>query len=70
LCVTAINCIQGKARHQSESQLVNFLRVHKSFIVAMDKIDFIENNRIVVGSKYIPISVTYQEAFWARVKGK
>jgi|GEM_PF-2058099 len=36
----------------------------------MDKIDFIENNRIVVGSKYIPISVTYQEAFWARVKGK
>ena len=37
----------------------NFLRCHRSFIVNMDKIDFIENNRIVIGKSYIPISRAY-----------
>ena len=45
-----------------------FIRVHKSYIVAFDKIDFIEKNRIIIQDKYIPISATYQEAFWQRIK--
>ena len=44
-----------------------FLRVHKSYIIAIDKIDYIEKNRIVLADKYIPIGGTYQERFWSRV---
>ena len=45
-----------------------FMRVHKSYIVALDKIGFIERNRISIEEKLIPISATYQEAFWQRIK--
>ncbi|MDR2499309.1 MAG: LytTR family DNA-binding domain-containing protein [Tannerellaceae bacterium] len=40
-----------------------FVRVHRSFIVNMDKIKVIENNRIVFGKVYIPISDTYRRRF-------
>lgn len=40
-----------------------FIRVHRSFIVQMSKINVIERNRIVFGNKYIPISDTYKKAF-------
>jgi len=38
----------------------NFLRVHKSFIVAIDKIKFIEGNRIIIDGYKIPIGQTYK----------
>jgi len=38
----------------------NFLRVHKSFIIAIDKIKFIEGNRILIGEHKIPIGQTYK----------
>jgi len=38
----------------------NFLRVHKSFIVAIDKIKFIEGNRILITDHKIPIGQTYK----------
>ena len=38
----------------------NFLRVHKSFIVAIDKIKFIEGNRILINDHKIPIGQTYK----------
>lgn len=41
----------------------SFLRVHRSFIVNTSKIKIIERNRIVFGSKYIPISDSYKQAF-------
>lgn len=37
-----------------------FLRVHKSFIVAIDKIKFIEGNRIIIEEHKIPIGQTYK----------
>jgi DNA-binding LytR/AlgR family response regulator len=48
----------------------HFVRVHKSYIVALDKIDYIERNRIVIADKFIPISTTYQETFWKAVNGR
>jgi len=44
-----------------------FVRVHRSYAVALSKIDSIERNRIIIKEKYIPIGPKYQEAFWARV---
>ena len=38
----------------------NFLRVHKSFIVAIDKIKFIEGNRILINEYKVPIGQTYK----------
>jgi len=38
----------------------NFLRVHKSFIVAIDKIKLIEGNRIKINEHKIPIGQTYK----------
>lgn len=41
-----------------------FCRVHKSYIVSISKIDFIERKSIQIGKKRIPISDTYKDAFF------
>lgn len=41
-----------------------FMRVHRSYIIALNKIEYIENNRIIIQEKHIPISASYQEDFW------
>lgn len=40
-----------------------FVRVHKSFIIAIDKIDSIERGRIRIGNQHIPIGDTYRKEF-------
>jgi len=45
-----------------------FARVHKSYLVALNKIDRIEKNRITIGETLIPISETYKDAFFMLVK--
>ncbi len=40
-----------------------FMRVHRSFIVNLDKIDTIDRNRIVFGKTYIPVSDQYKDKF-------
>lgn len=42
-------------------------RVHKSYMVAVNKIEAIERNRISIGQKLIPISETYKAAFYQRI---
>ena len=39
-----------------------FLRVHRSYIVRLDKIDAIEDNTIIIKKKMIPVGGTYREA--------
>ncbi len=40
-----------------------FMRVHRSFIVNLEKIDTIERSRIVFDKTYIPVSDQYKEKF-------
>src|ERR1035437_5266576 len=49
----------------AESKLPSqhFMRVHRSFIVNLDKINTIERSRIVFGKEYIPISEQYKDSF-------
>lgn len=47
-----------------------FFRVHKSYIVALDKINKIERNRIYINQKIIPISDTYKKSFYDVLEGK
>lgn len=41
----------------------NFIRVHRSFIVNIDKVKTIERNNIVFGKVYVPISDSYKDDF-------
>ncbi|RDY59755.1 LytR/AlgR family response regulator transcription factor [Flagellimonas nanhaiensis] len=48
-----------------------FVRIHKSYIVQLSRIDVIMNNRVHLGESKLPISGSYREAFFAMVdKGK
>ncbi len=47
----------------------DFARVHRSFLVAINKIDHIEKNRIQIADQIIPVSDTYAEAFYKMLKG-
>jgi two-component system, LytTR family, response regulator len=45
-----------------------FLRVHKSWLVAMNKIDSVERQRIFIGKIIIPIGDTYKDDFMKMVE--
>jgi len=45
-----------------------FVRCHKSYIVALSKIECIEKDRIKIGDQLIPIGDTYKELFYRQIK--
>ena len=45
-----------------------FIRVHRSFIISIDKISEIERRRIRIGNEMIPIGESYQERFFSMVQ--
>jgi len=48
---------------ESKLPASKFMRVHRSFIVNLDRIDTIERRRIVFGKTYIPVSDQYKDKF-------
>ncbi|GAB3562920.1 LytTR family DNA-binding domain-containing protein [Spirosoma luteolum] len=46
-----------------------FVRVHKSYIVAISRIESIERNRIYIGKAVIPIGDTYRDSFYRLIEG-
>lgn len=44
-----------------------FLRVHRSYLVALDKIQFLEGNLLFVGDAKIPVGQSYREALLAKL---
>jgi len=48
----------------------HFVRVHKSYIVALNKIDSIERSRIFIGDKVIPVGDTYRDQFFKMIEGR
>jgi two-component system, LytTR family, response regulator len=45
-----------------------FVRVHRSYIVSLQKIDSIEKKRIKIGKRNIPISHSYFDAFFTLIE--
>jgi DNA-binding LytR/AlgR family response regulator len=45
----------------------NFLRIHKSFIINIGQIDFIEKGRIVINKEYLPVGESYKETVRQRL---
>jgi len=46
-----------------------FVRVHKSYIIALDKINSIERQEILIKERIIPIGATYSEHFNSMLQG-
>ncbi len=45
-----------------------YCRVHRSYIVSIDKIDFVERKRIGIGNHIIPISESYSSVFFGLIR--
>lgn len=39
-----------------------FIRIHRSFIVALNKIDTVENGGIAIGSRFLPVADSYRKS--------
>ena len=59
-----IMCLQKFASFEEVLPADDFVRVHKSYMVALDKIENIERSIIKMGEHHIPIGKTYQETFY------
>jgi DNA-binding LytR/AlgR family response regulator len=44
-----------------------FLRIHKSYIIALDRITTISRNRVMIQDKWIPVGENYREEFRKRM---
>lgn len=60
--------VHDTLQHIQESLPVNFVRVHKSFLVAVGHVQFIDGNMAGVGNREIPIGLKYKEDFMAALK--
>ncbi len=62
--------IKGSVKTMQELfPCTHFIRVHKSFIVAKEKIKRIEKNRIIIGDHQIPIGRNYKEEMERKISG-
>ncbi|MDR0835822.1 MAG: LytTR family DNA-binding domain-containing protein [Tannerella sp.] len=64
---TKIMTLQSFQQMEQILPAVNFVRVHKSYIVAIDKIESIERNIIRIGEQRIPVGRNYQDDFYHRL---
>jgi len=63
-----IMTLQNFGELENDLPSKKFCRVHKSFVVALDKIESIERDRIKIKDNLIPISETYKENFYNLIK--
>jgi two-component system, LytTR family, response regulator len=63
-----IMTLQSFARLEETLPAKRFCRVHKSFIVAIDKIKSVERGVIIIADKRIPVSNTYKENFFSKIR--
>src|ERR1700712_58511 len=62
--------LQGMKKMEDALPERHFVRVHKSYIVALNKIDSIERSRIQIGDKIIPVGDTYRDEFFRIIEDK
>ena len=48
---------------------LNFVRVHKSFIISIQHIHSVQRNRIIIDNKRIPIGLNYKDEFINKIGG-
>lgn len=45
-----------------------FIRVHRSYIIHLNKISSVDKNRIIIGKKQIPVGETYRKQFLSAIR--
>jgi DNA-binding LytR/AlgR family response regulator len=45
-----------------------FVRTHKSYLINISKVEFIEGNQVKIGSEMIPIGLRYREAVLGKLR--
>ena len=65
--VVTLNSLRNMAEKLPADQ---FVRVHKSFIVSLTRVDSISRNRIIIGETYIPIGDNFKDEFYAHLKDR
>jgi DNA-binding LytR/AlgR family response regulator len=63
-----IMTLQSFAKIEESLPSNKFCRVHKSFIVAIDKIKSVERGIILIAGQRIPVSNTYKDIFFSKIK--
>jgi DNA-binding LytR/AlgR family response regulator len=63
-----IMTLQSFAKLEESLPAKKFCRVHKSYIVAIDKIKSVERGVILIADQRIPVSNTYRESFFSKIK--
>jgi two-component system LytT family response regulator len=63
-----IMTLQSFSKIEESLPAKKFCRVHKSFIVAVDKIKSVERGVILIADQRIPVSNTYRENFFLKIK--
>ena len=66
---TRLLTLQTMKSLEEKLPVSRFVRVHKSYIVALNRIESIERNRIYIGKAVIPVGDTYRDEFFRRVGG-
>ena len=61
--------LQNMRKMEESLPPAKFVRVHRSYIVSLEKIEFIERSRIRISDKIIPIGDTYRDVFFKRIGG-
>ncbi len=46
----------------------SFLKVHRSFVININKVEYIEGNQVRIASKFIPIAASYREEFYRLIE--
>lgn len=63
-----IMTLQSFAKIEESLPPKEFCRVHKSYMVAIKKIKSVERGIIIIADQRIPVSNTYKEEFYAKIK--
>lgn len=59
--------LQSLASFEKELPAHLFCRIHKSYIIALNKISFIEKSKVVINNQYLPVGEFYKTDFWKRI---
>lgn len=65
-----IMCLQKFSAFEEVVSSDQLVRVHKSFMISIEKIDAIERLRIKIGERLIPIGHTYKKRFFELIQKK
>jgi two-component system, LytTR family, response regulator len=59
--------LQPLSYFETELPAQQFARIHKSYIIALNKISYIEKNRVIINTFHLPVGDTYKPDFLKKI---